>query len=123
MQSHGSLNVLFPSDEYLKDSEQKTPLAFIVRQPSFVSMPEAGTGLGRRREGSAGIFAEVGGSIALFVKNICETLKVMIFGRGESNQNIQMGSLGAAWGGNDSVRDDEGWNGLPTIAEERERLT
>jgi len=124
MQSHGSLNVFFPTDEYLKDSEQKTPLAFVVRQPSFVSMPEAGTGLGRRREGSAGFFAEVGGSIALFVKNICETLKVMIFGRGEvSNQNIQMSSLGAAWGGNDSVRDEEGWNGLPTIAEERERLT
>ena len=52
-------------------------------------------------------------------------MKVMIFGRGEaSNQNIQMGSLGAAWGGNDSVRDQEGWNGLPTIDEEEtQRLT
>lgn len=120
MQSHGSLNAFFPSDEYLKECEQKASLAFLRRQPSFVSMPEAGTGLGRRREGSAGFFAE----IALLVKNICETLKVMIFGRGEaSNQNIQMSNLGAAWGGNDSVRDEEGWNGLPTIDEERERLT
>ena len=124
MQSHGSLNVFFPSDEYLKGSEQKTSLAFIVRQPSFVSMPEAGTGLGRRREGSAGFFAAVAGSISLFLKNICETLKVMIFGRGTvSNQNIQMGRLGAAWGGNDSVQEEEGWNGLPTIDEETERLT
>ncbi len=123
MQFHGSLNVFFPSDEYLKASEQKTPLAFLVRQPGFVSMPEAGSGLGRRREGSAGFFAEVGGSIALFVKNICETLKVIIFGRGEdSNQNIQMRSLGAAWG-SASVRDEEMWNGLPTIDEETERLT
>lgn len=125
MQFHGSLNIFFPSDEFLKVCEQKTALASIVRQPSFVSMSEAGTGLGRRREGSAGFFAEVGGSIAVFFKNICRTLKVMIFGRGEaSNQNIQLGSLGAAWGGSDSVRDDEGWNGLPTIDEEEtQRLT
>jgi membrane associated rhomboid family serine protease len=125
MQFHGCLNIVFPSDEYLKESEQKPRLAFLVRQPGFVSMPEAGSGLGRRREGSAsaGFFAEVGGPIALFVRNICETLKVIIFGRGSgSNQNIQMSSLGAAWG-SDSVRDEEGWNGLPTIDEERERLT
>lgn len=126
MQFHGSLNMFFPSDEYLNNCEQKTSLACLVRQPGFVSMPEAGTGVGQRREGSIGFFVEVGGAIALFVKNICETLKVMIFGRGEgSNQNIQMGRFGAAWGGSDSVRDEEGWNGLPlpTIDEERERLT
>ncbi len=123
MQFHGSLDIVFPSDEYLKESETFSSLQFLVNQPGFIKMPEAGSGLGQR-EGSAGFFVAVGGSIALFVKNICETLKVIIFGRGErSNENIQMGGLGAAWGGSDSIRDEEGWNGLPTIDEERERLT
>ncbi|KAL7459319.1 hypothetical protein ACHAWC_011042 [Mediolabrus comicus] len=122
MQFHGSLDIVFPSDEYLKESETFSSLQFLVNQPGFIKMPEAGSGLGQR-EGSAGFFVAVGGSIALFVKNICETLKVIIFGRGErSNENIQMGGLGAAWGGSDSIRDEEGWNGLPTIDEE-ERLT
>lgn len=123
MQFHGSLDIVFPSDEYLKESETFSSLQFLVNQPGFIKMPEAGSGLGQR-EGSVGFFVAVGGSIALFVKNICETLKVIIFGRGErSNENIQMGGLGAAWGGSDSIRDEEGWNGLPTIDEERERLT
>lgn len=123
MQFHGSLDIIFPSDQYLKESETLSSLQFLVNQPGFIKIPEAGSGLGQR-EGSAGFFVAVGGSIALFVKNICETLKVIIFGRGErSNENIQMGGLGAAWGGSDSIRDEEGWNGLPTIDEERERLT
>lgn len=123
LQFHGSLDIVFPSDEYLKESETFSSLQFLVNQPGFIKMPEAGSGLGQQ-EGSAGFFVAVGGSIALFVKNICETLKVIIFGRGErSNENIQMGGLGAAWGGSDSIRDEEGWNGLPTIDEERERLT
>lgn len=123
MQFHGSLDLVFPSDEYLKDCEKKTSLDFLVRQPGFVRMSDAGSGIGRR-EDSAGFFAQVGGSIALFAKNICVTLKVMIFGRGEdSNQNIQLGGFGATWGGSDSIRDDIGWNGLPAIDEERERLT
>lgn len=123
MQFHGSLDIIFPSDHYLKESETLSSLQFLVNQPGFIKMPEAGSGLGQQ-EGSAGFFVAVGGSIALFVKNICETLKVIIFGRGErSNENIQMGGLGAAWGGSDSIRDEEGWNGLPTIDEERERLT
>ena len=124
LQFHGCLNAIFPSDEYLRSIEQKTSLVRLVSQPSFVKIPEAGTGIGRRSEGSAGFLAEVGGPIALLVKNICETLKVMIFGRGEaSNQNIQMSSIGTAWGGDNSASDEEDWNGLPTIAEERERLT
>lgn len=123
MQFHGSLEIVFPSDQYLKESETLPSLQFLVNQPGFIKMPEAGSGLGQR-EGSAGFFVAVGGSIALFVKNICETIKVIIFGRGEgSNENIQMGGLGAAWGGSDTIRDEEGWNGLPTIDEERERLT
>ena len=123
LQFHGSLDIVFPSDEYLKESETLSSLQFLVNQPGFIKIPEAGSGLGQQ-EGSAGFFVAVGGSIALFVKNICESLKVIIFGRGErSNENIQMGGLGAVWGGSDSIRDEEGWNGLPTIDEERERLT
>jgi hypothetical protein len=59
------------------------------------------------------------GSIALFGINLCETVKVCIFGRGaEANANIQMSEIGAVWGSSDAslsgdIEDDDEWVGLP----------
>ena len=68
----------------------------------------------------------------MFKMNVCETIKVCIFGRGvDANTNIQLGglSLSAAWGSSDANNtyiqetstvqwnneDDEEWLRLPMV--------
>jgi len=129
LQYHGALDGLFPSATYLRELEASERLGFVRGHGGYVNVPEAGW----RRESPgnivSGLFAAFGGIIA-FAKNACETIKIIIFGRGaDANANIQLGELGAAWGSGDAagtassatgsgavrgnVEDDEEWVGLP----------
>lgn len=128
LQFYGVLDRLFPSVTYLQELEASERLDFVRGQGGYVNVPEAGW----RRESPgnilSGLFAAFGGIIT-FVKNVCETIKIIIFGRGaDANANIQLGELGAAWGSGDAgstasatgagtvqgkVEDDEEWVGLP----------
>lgn len=126
LQYYGMLDKLFPSETYLQECETFERLGFLRRQSGYIKTPE--TSELRNRDASAGdfrsaLFAAFGG-IVLFIQNICETIKVCIFGRGtEANENIQ---LSAPWGSSDTetaptsgggiiqdFEDDDEWVGLP----------
>jgi len=126
LQYYGVLDILFPSETYLQQCEMSERLEILRRQPGYVIAPETSP----RREARPDIRSSLLGSfgyITLFVKNVCETIKVCIFGRGaDANANIQLGDLGAAWGSSadntatgagtiaqGNVEDDEEWVGLP----------
>ena len=95
-------------------------------------MPETGSPLRNLNRDSGGLLSAVvsgfGATIQL-VKNICETVKFAIFGRGaDANENIQLPAFPAAWGSADNssmgagtndideIYDDES-AGLPTVDE------
>ncbi len=118
LQYYGVLDCLFPSVSCLREFEVSDRLAMIRSQAGYVVMPENVPG----RETPDILSAILGafGSAALLVSNICETIKVCIFGRGaDANANIQMGELGAVWGSSDAsvsggeIEDDDEWVGLP----------
>ncbi|KAL7531077.1 hypothetical protein ACHAXR_003836 [Thalassiosira sp. AJA248-18] len=134
LQYYGVLDVLFPSETYLQEFEMSDRLEGLRRQPGYVMVPE----MGFRRENRPDIRTAMltgFGCIAVFMKNVCETIKVCIFGRGvDANANIQLSELGAAWGSSHddaavaanttatggagamirgNVEDDEEWVGLP----------
>eukprot|EP00584_Thalassiosira_punctigera_P006385 CAMPEP_0172532426 /NCGR_PEP_ID=MMETSP1067-20121228/5483_1 /TAXON_ID=265564 ORGANISM="Thalassiosira punctigera, Strain Tpunct2005C2" /NCGR_SAMPLE_ID=MMETSP1067 /ASSEMBLY_ACC=CAM_ASM_000444 /LENGTH=327 /DNA_ID=CAMNT_0013316939 /DNA_START=52 /DNA_END=1035 /DNA_ORIENTATION=+ len=126
MQYYGALDVLFPSETCLLECETWDRLGFLRIQPGYVNVPEAGWRREAPQNLQSAIFAAFGG---IFVRIIffCQTVKIIIFGRGaEANANIQLSELGAAWGSGDagateagtgtiqgSVEDDEEWVGLP----------
>lgn len=128
LQYYGVLDILFPSETYLQECETSDRLGFLRRQPGYAGTPETGS----RRENAdidirSALFAAFA-SVALFIKNVCETIKVCIFGRGaDANANIQLSELSAAWGSSDETtamggagsiegdfEDDDEWVGLPT---------
>ncbi|KAL7534257.1 hypothetical protein ACHAWF_004769 [Thalassiosira exigua] len=124
LQYYGALDVLFPSEARLREWEASDRFEVLRTQPGYASVPEEGF---RREPGDARAALSAGlGGVCLFVANVCETIKVCIFGRGaEANANIQLGELSAAWGSGDvdastggagalqSAEDDEEWVGLP----------
>ncbi|KAL3800828.1 hypothetical protein HJC23_001665 [Cyclotella cryptica] len=129
LQSHGALDVIFPSDAYLQDLETWAALQTITSKPGFIKTPETGSPLRRDSGGLLLAILALLRAIVQFVKNVCETIKFCIFGRGaDANENIQLPELGAAWGaaddlgagagGENDIYDGE-WAGLPTIDEAR----
>ena len=107
LQLQGMLDWLFPKDNLLKELEGRSGLRWLSSWPSFVPTTDVAVVTGRgqtlRQFVSRGF-----SSIATFVMNIAETVKVAIFGRGRmANQNIHLGLLDE-----DDV-DDDSWNGLP----------
>ena len=132
LQLHGALDVIFPSDEYLKNLETWPALETITAKSGFIKIPETGSPLRSvNRETGGFIPAVIAGFGALIqlVRNICETVKFAIFGRGtDANENIQLPGFAAAWGSadnsaagvediNDSYDDEAA--GLPTIEDTR----
>ena len=130
LQYYGVLDKLFPSQTRLHEYETSERLGVIRRQPGYVSSPE-NTGQRETPELRAALFASFG-CISLCVGNICETIKVVIFGRGaDVNANIQLEELTeltAAWGSSDAttsdaggagtvqdIEGDEEWAGLPEV--------
>lgn len=117
LQYYGVMDFLFPSVSYLRECEVSDRLAMIRRQPGYVVVPEIVHG--REAPDIRSAILGSAGSIALFGSNICETIKVCIFGRGaNANANIQMGELSAVWGSSDAsvsgdIEDDDEWVGLP----------
>ncbi|EJK46866.1 hypothetical protein THAOC_34449 [Thalassiosira oceanica] len=122
LQYHGALNVLFPREEYLQECETSERLSVLRAQPSYVPTPES-TGLRGENGGGLQSAVLVGcGAVVQSVKNLCEAVRVIVFGRGaEMNSNIQLGvpwDVDAAAGLNDSlplIEEDEEWAGLPEI--------
>ena len=132
LQYYGVLDKLFPSQTYLRERESSERFEALRQQPGYVAVPETSTD---QRETTPNIRAALlssCGCITLLVRNVCETIKVIIFGRGaEANANIQMNelnSLTAAWGLSDDdaaaaggvgtaldIADDEEWAGLPEV--------
>ena len=136
LQYYGMLDILFPSDTYLREMELTDSFELLRRQPGYVVVPESGIRRGETpRDIRAALLAGCG-IIVVFVKNVCETIKVCIFGRGaDANANIQLcapwgspsddggaesqnlinaggGGAGMAQG---DVEDDEEWIGLPDV--------
>lgn len=130
LQLHGA-DKIFPSDAYLQDLETWSALEAITTKPGFVKMPETGSPLNRDSGGMLSAILSGFGIVLQFGNHICETIKYCIFGRGlESNENIQLGDVGAAWGSSDvadvgvgttdtSFEDDDEWAGLPSINDAR----
>ena len=118
LQYYGLFKFLFPSESYLRECEMSERLAMIRSQPGYVVVPE-GSGRDTATPDIRSAIMGTLGSIALFGSNLCETVKVCIFGRGaEANANIQMGEIGAVWGSSDAslsgdIEDDDEWVGLP----------
>lgn len=128
LQFHGLLSKLFPSYAYLLERETDDRLEVLRRQPGYVSTPETSPLMGETVPDIRSSLLASFGCVTLFVSNVCETIKVMIFGRGsEANANIQLNELTAAWGSSDvnpntagagtilddMEEDDEEWVGLP----------
>ena len=125
LQSVGSLDVLFPREEYLQECETSERLSLLRAQPSYVPTPESS---GLRGENGGGLRSAVVagfGAVVQSAKHLCEAVKVIVLGRGaEMNSNIQ---LGVPWGANDAdaaagssdtlplIEEDEEWAGLPEI--------
>jgi len=131
LQFHGLLDKLLPSHAYLLERETDDRLVVLRRQPGYVSTPETSPLMGETVPDIRSSLLASFGCVTLFVSNVCETIKVMIFGRGsEANANIQLNELNeltAAWGSSDVSantagagtilddleEDDEEWVGLP----------
>lgn len=130
LQYYGMLDALFPSETYLQEVEMSEKFGALRRQPGYVLSPES-TSYARETTPDlrAALLASCG-CVAVFVKNVCETIKVAIFGRGaDANSNIQLNELSAAWGSSeetaamipnagagtilDNIGDDADWAGLP----------
>ena len=125
LQYFGALDVLFPSEGYIRDCESSSErMAMLMRQPGYVILPEQG--LRRETPDVRSALSAGFGCITAFISNVCDTNKVCIFGRGaDANANISLGEFSAAWGSSDvttatsgagtiqPVEDDEEWVGLP----------
>lgn len=131
LQYYGVLDKLFPSQTYLRERESSERFEALRQQPGYVAVPETSTDQRETPNIRAALLSSCG-CITLLVRNVCETIKVIIFGRGaEANANIQMNelnSLTAAWGSSDDddaaaggagtaldIADDEEWAGLPEV--------
>ena len=130
LQYHGLLDKLFPSHAYLLERETDGRLEVLRRQPGYVSTPETSLFGETVPDIRSSLLASFG-CVTLFVSNVCETIKVVIFGRGaDANANIQLNEFNgitAAWGSSDVnpntagagtilddlAEDDEEWVGLP----------
>jgi hypothetical protein len=141
MQCHGVLDRLFPSYERLREWEilgssssssnenngrsSSTVSAFVTGQPGYVAvvtMPETRT---VTRADMCQSVLSYGVVCQSHVVAICESLRIIIFGRGgDANANARMpNELGALWGyaeGNEMTMDgvgdidnDDEWVGLP----------
>mmetsp|Transcript_9029 Transcript_9029/g.22021 ORF Transcript_9029/g.22021 Transcript_9029/m.22021 type:complete len:326 (+) Transcript_9029:95-1072(+) len=123
LQYYGALDVIFPSETYLRERcESSGMLEGLRGQSGYVAVPEAGW----RREDDSELRSSLCGAfgcIILYVKNAWESIRVCVFGSGvEANANIQL-----AWGSGDDtpttggmgtmhhggVEEDEEWVGLP----------
>jgi hypothetical protein len=127
LQFHGVLDIIFPADSYLQNLESWTALETITLKPGFIRMPENGSPLRRETGGLLSALLAAFGGLIVLVKNVCETIKFCIFGRGtEANENIQL-----PWGGdndsaavgagtqNNDIYDNE-WAGLPSVEDMRD---
>ena len=132
LQLHGGLDFIFPSDNYLQNLETWSALESITTKTGFIKIPETGSPLRSVNRETIGLVSTViagFGALMQLVKNICETIKFAIFGRGtDANENIQLPGFSAAWGSTDNsivdvedindIYDDEA-AGLPTIEDTR----
>ena len=131
LQYHGLLDKLLPSHARLRQCETSERWAFLRRQPGYRPTPEASALRERDLSGGdvrAALSAAVG-AIGTLVGNVCETIQVIVFGRGaDLNDNIQLGAPwgsasaedpapstrgGAVQGAIQDFEDDDEWVGLP----------
>jgi membrane associated rhomboid family serine protease len=121
LQSGGQLNVIMPSADYLRSCDESQRLQFAVSKPNYIktasndvfavfSSPSDRSGIS---SGLAVIFK--------FIRDLLETIKVMIFGRGEGgNANIRFGTEENVSLNVLSAADDDGWIGIPPVPPIRE---
>mmetsp|Transcript_25522 Transcript_25522/g.33844 ORF Transcript_25522/g.33844 Transcript_25522/m.33844 type:complete len:342 (+) Transcript_25522:213-1238(+) len=145
MQLYGLLDlVILPSDDYLRKMEEWPSIVKIMNLPSssqyrvqFVKTPFTSEGDGSRRNPSM-LWSAIKRAFAMvwkFVRDVMETIKVCIFGRGrDANSNIQLGGdVEALWGSGGrsisgageggGVDSDDDWVGLPPMPESTGRDT
>lgn len=120
LQLYGFFDFAVPSESYLQKIETLNSLGPLVSFPTFVTTPislgDASSSNGQRDPSALGRAIYQGlGTAANFVRDVAETIKVILFGRGrEANANVQLPSLGRAQPVDtlDDFEDDD-WVGLP----------
>lgn len=118
LQLYGFLDSFAMVDQsYLLEMDEWQSLGWLTSRPNFVHTPSSETGVLLQRDASSILHSLRNGvcSLVVFVRNVGETIKVIVFGRGrEANANIQLGEWTSSLAGSPSAMDDEeDWAGLP----------
>lgn len=132
LQLYGVLDGMFMvGDEYIAAMESWERLRFLTSLNGFVKVPAPSSDGSQSGRDLAALGGAVLGSFKTvwkFVKDVLETIKVCIFGRGRAaNENIRFGtgstdveSAVDGGSGHSSLMDDDDWVGLPPMPEEAE---
>lgn len=89
LQTYGCLDFLFPSNEFLRELEGKESMNFLVGKPGFVGIPNDDVlrSLENRNHQGALVFVLTAFSMVFtLIKNVAETIKVIIFGNAGSHR-------------------------------------
>ena len=129
LQLYGVLDALIlPSDEYLRTMDDWPSLQRITSREGYVRTPADGSSsISHVRDPSALLSGIRQGFVMMLkmVKDLLETIRVIIFGRGRGNENIRFGhrtdhedSATDALIENEDVVDGGGddWAGLPSVS-------
>jgi membrane associated rhomboid family serine protease len=136
LQSAGFFDVVFVSNEYMREMESWRMFSKLTAIPSFVSVPVAMMESSSRQQGAVAALVSAirhgVGAVGRFVRHMWQALVVIIFGRGaERNANIQLPTFStSSWRASvssfstfgtgmtsnisDDDAEDDDWVGLPT---------
>jgi len=104
LQLYGVLEIIIPTDPYLKVMEEWRCLRLLTSSVSFVRTPD-GSDAGAHSRHPGELRTALLRSVQIlwkFIRDVLVTLSVIVFGRGRSNENIQLVT----------ANEDE-WAGLP----------
>jgi membrane associated rhomboid family serine protease len=131
LQYYGVFQHLLVSDHFLREMESWSGLNWLTSLQSFCATP-SGNVLSRQPGASSLLHAIRNGVGMLFklLRDVLETLRVCIFGRGHSSNGnirftplsqVELGGGGGGGGGGrvlgTSLEEDDDWGGLPTTGD------
>mmetsp|Transcript_7872 Transcript_7872/g.14321 ORF Transcript_7872/g.14321 Transcript_7872/m.14321 type:complete len:329 (+) Transcript_7872:2-988(+) len=128
LQSFGAFDFLFVSQAYLQEMEKWHSLSHLTTLPNFVATPALLETTVQQRDSPVRLLAAARSGLHLictFCKNIAETIKVCIFGRGNDvNGNIQLGWPSQTVStevtlavDNEGFNEEDDWVGLPPLSD------
>jgi hypothetical protein len=135
LQFYGILDCILVGEAYLHEMESWSALQWLVNRPNFAAATPSGSSQSHQEPSALIRSLWKGVSMVFkFIRDVLETLKVCIFGRGRNvNSNIQLdiGTHGGWGGGNTlgagaddtrAIDDDDEWGGLPPMPAQESRL-